>query len=133
VTNGGATIDDTQVAALEPSAAGGTIQVGTYFQTAEMFYTGPGGAKGPTGHTVKAAVVVTSSSEGFTFQFVTSKDGSPEDRQTQTALVTGPNLVVTATCGVNPVGFSTVWQYTATSTTLSILYTNAIETYALQP
>src|ERR1051326_7644984 len=43
-----------RVAQAPPVPAGGTLVAGTYTVTADVFYTGPGGATGPTGTTVKA-------------------------------------------------------------------------------
>jgi hypothetical protein len=133
LANAGPTNTFTSVAANPPTPGGGTIHVGTYFETSDVDYTGPGGAHGPGIGTRSSVLQVTSSSGGFTFQFVTSTDGAPNDYQTWTVVVGTTDMLYTATCGVTPIGFSMSLQYTATSTTLSIYRATAIETYTLQP
>lgn len=57
-------VQQVNVATARPAGTGGSLVDGTYFKSADVIYTGPGGNSGLTGYTVRETLVVTNSSTG---------------------------------------------------------------------
>jgi hypothetical protein len=136
IVNAAPAVVEMNVAGTQPVGVGGTVVAGTYFRTATEYYTGVGGAVGPTGKVRKETFVITSLGNNMiTAQIVDSKTGSPEVRMNQAGTLAGATVMLTvgcpATAGVFPV------TYTATAGTLTIFNTlftpHETETYTKQP
>ncbi len=95
LANAGPTVQPENVAQAAPTPAGGTFSDGTYYLTAESYYTGPGGASGPAGATLKQVLVV----GGNTVQFVGRVGGSSDERGTFSVSTSGTEATVVGICG----------------------------------
>ncbi len=86
LVNGGAQVQQIDVASARPAATGGNIVDGTYFKTADVVYTGPGGGTGLTGYVVRETLLVTNSSTGTALLTSTFTDtsGTTTERITMT-------------------------------------------------
>ena len=99
INNGALLINEMNVATAAPTASGGTVQNGTYFQTLSSVYTGPGGTVGADGHTEQQTLVISGATASTaTIQAVDSSDGKAAGRGTFTAAISGTSLVLTTTC-----------------------------------
>src|SRR4029077_14547108 len=74
-------IQEIQVATAPPAALGGTVVDGTYYLSESIIYTGPGGASGPSGNSIRDTVVIANTASGVaTAEEVTSYNGGLESR-----------------------------------------------------
>jgi hypothetical protein len=119
IVNGSSARMAPRIAQNPPGPLGGTIQSGTYFNSAASVFTGPGGSTTGTGVTRKTTLVIdmTSATNG-SVQMVDSLNGAPDVRTTGSLSVSGTSLLITWTC---PTGAGTLPAgYTATPSELDL-------------
>jgi hypothetical protein len=105
-----------------PPAKAGAIADGTYVLTSATLYTGPGGAAGPTGETLKMTLAIDGSDGQSVFDGVT--------RSTKLEIV-GDKLRSTSTCpgtGTDEIAYSA----TATTLALYLLDSKGTRVYSLE-
>lgn len=126
VANIGAAVTAVNVASAPPTATGGTIVNGTYVLTAVRAYTGPGGASGPATGTASTTMVITGAgTAAMRFETITETSEGRTIRSTMSvAYTSATTLTQTPIC---PSGFSMVYSYSATPTSLRLLLTGQPE------
>ena len=129
--NGAPTVDVIAIDQPLPSGMGGTIEDGVYYLTDLAYYTGTGGQTGPTGTKFQSTMSV----QAGTFEFVeviTDDKGTNEGRDTGTFTTQGKGgLMVAYSCPDEMMDLT--MQYTASSTSLVLLFSGNGWTYSKQP
>lgn len=100
LTNGAPQVQQVDVAAPRPAATGGSLVDGTYFKSADVVYTGSGGATGLTGYVVRETLAITNSSTGTALLTSTFIDGSgtTTERITVSPTTSGGATTLTFVC-----------------------------------
>ena len=116
------------------NAAGGTIMPGTYHMNSDVFYTGPGGATGPSGQSRSETIRFTAASGGgFTLEAsIAATSGGVGQWLVFNAVPSGTSLILTGICPT-PGSFGML-PYTATDTSFALYVTsnNSLESYTKQ-
>jgi len=100
LVNNGPVVSIMQVAAAPPTYVGGPLMSGTYLMTAANTYTGPGGATGDSGTTIREKFVYFGSSTSGPVQAVISVDGAANVPVNASLAHSDPSiLVIDYTCG----------------------------------
>lgn len=130
IQNVAANVTANQVDESIPTAVGGSLVDGTYVLTATTYYTGAGGATGPTG---KAQALTMKIAAG-TFEQVVSDDGVPSTPTSGTITISGTGWTHANTC---PFAISLPFTYDASPAALKLYLTGSggkgiVATYALK-
>ena len=109
----GLNVSETRVAASKPTPLGGTIADGIYDLSSYSLYTGPGGASGPTGFTLRCTMVIS----GTVGQEACGAGATGVPKSTFNYVLSGTRYTITsAVCGTADVGYT--MGFTATPTEL---------------
>jgi hypothetical protein len=117
LANIGAVIDEVNVPVALPKLSGATsIPSGTYVLTKNEHFTGPGGASGKTGKTLRETLVVTPG----VVQAVVSSDGRPDERTTTAYSIVGSMLRTSSICSMGSTSTPVDVMFDVSGTTLRI-------------